>query len=83
MGVTGPQPGYFLKRTFGEEKLNVGHESADATITLAEVDQQLSDYIEFYRSCAKEIAYPGMLVSGLPAHLDRIHVRLDYRDTSS
>ena len=60
-------------------QVNVGRNHQDAQITLAQVDQQLADYIELYRSYAGSIGYPGIQLTEFPPYLERVHVYLDHR----
>jgi len=60
-------------------KINVGHHASDADITLAKVDQQLANYIEFYRTHANTLHYPGLPLEEFSKPFDRVHVYLDHR----
>jgi hypothetical protein len=59
--------------------VNVGHAAIDATITLARVDKELANYIEFYRRNAAALSHPGMEINNLSDTLDIVSIRLDHR----
>jgi predicted acylesterase/phospholipase RssA len=64
-------------------QVNVGDKYPDAQITVAQVDQQLADYIELYRSYAGAIDYPGIQLTEFPPYMERVHVYLDHRGSPS
>lgn len=59
--------------------VHLGFTAADATITLAQVDHLLAEYIEFYAAKAAALGYPGIPISDFPQHFDRVQVALDHR----
>jgi predicted acylesterase/phospholipase RssA len=65
---------------YWEGDVHLGTTSLEATITLAAVDQRLSEYIELYRSCASAINYSGINIAEFPKELSKIHVIVNVLD---
>jgi hypothetical protein len=61
-----------------EGKVNLGTRSPTGTITLAAVDAELGEYIEFYRSKAAALNYCGIPIKNFPTPLDEVKVIVNH-----
>lgn len=58
-------------------KVNLGTRSPTGKITLAAVDAELAEYIEFYRAKAGALGYCGIPIKNFPKSLDQVKVIVD------
>jgi predicted acylesterase/phospholipase RssA len=61
-------------------KVNLGARAPTGTITLVAVDIAFAEYIEFYRSYAGRLEYPGLRMQTFPKPLDQIKVVIDHKE---
>ena len=56
--------------------LNLGTNTSSAIVTVAQVSDELANYIEFYKSIAKDHNYFGMPLSNLPSVSASVNVKM-------